>query len=962
MPKAKTLRSGIKREPGPVGQGGRGAPIFAPETSSGFLGFSRKVEYDYLTGLPRKASLGDAAQLARDANFPRQDSGIPMMPIEHIIGVHRRLISSVCLSLGTLNQNEFLTYVVPVIWGFADVVHLLPASQDYHHSEQGGAFRHGLEVAYHALDIFKSKQLIQTLDIPPGDFAEANKRWGFALLAGALLHDIGKPLTDVFVYPTTGQTNEKWNPATEGILEWGKRQRCDRYFVTWREGRKRHHEHDAMFFYHHLINQQTQRWFMEVTWEPFEHLRRFLKGDGWNDVIGRTISEADSRSTERDLSKRRELGQTSLRHYRPVERMLHAMRSLTRRGLWKVNESGARVYVDRKDPKYVYVVWLPAAKDIVAEVRHDNHDLIPIPQAPDDIADFLIDEGVAVRCEVEGGSHRYHIIEIPSYSALLSGNKISAASALKVERDVIFDTPPPCQPMDLVIFDRQAMDDEMRRNPSASEKDILRAGLPRKEEKPQDEEISRIIERPTPRVVDESPPSPRDESADVVPFPEVPASAEPEPAPAKQIPAQTDPVRPQARNEKPAEPKAPSKQSVADAVTKPAPAKPTVSTPAPKPETGEPVQRPSAATPAVDPSPAPAKAKPKPAAPARTTKSRRDEEQLDLPIDEPPVEDQSQPAEPQPPAEPDASPVANSGQSVEAPDSALEEVEAPPAEPEIPAELIVHKGHWLVPIPVAEDRSGLKGKTLLETLVAAKLIQEKPIVSTAGGAMVMAEGKACFALDAKDVATAITALEQLSELSPPASQSKQAPAKDARKGQPGTQKQQQPKKSRNKKQKATPPASNKNTGNKNRQDTSSPAENRESPGSRKSETVSSGAAEPTVERPPTNYGEDGDLSSGEAPTRRVPTPTAKQANDRDDRDAQNMKAAAAFAIYLKDSVGSGTVGKTDDGRITFKMADIRTFLQAHPALEVNHFQFRTYLTATAKEFSIDGVDWFYREN
>lgn len=76
-------------------------------------------------------------------------------------------------------------------------VQLIPASQAHHHTEPGGLLRHALETVDRAMKIRRGYML------PSGAsserISEQQEVWSFAVLSAVLLHDIGKPLTDVMI-------------------------------------------------------------------------------------------------------------------------------------------------------------------------------------------------------------------------------------------------------------------------------------------------------------------------------------------------------------------------------------------------------------------------------------------------------------------------------------------------------------------------------------------------------------------------------------------------------------------------------------------------------------------------------------------------------------------------------------------------------------------------------------------
>ena len=85
----------------------------------------------------------------------------------------------------------------PLLQAFAEFVQLLPASESHHHAQPGGLWIHSLEVVDAALTYRAG------IELPPGASTEVRKRlehrWTFAVLAAALLHDVGKLVSDLVV-------------------------------------------------------------------------------------------------------------------------------------------------------------------------------------------------------------------------------------------------------------------------------------------------------------------------------------------------------------------------------------------------------------------------------------------------------------------------------------------------------------------------------------------------------------------------------------------------------------------------------------------------------------------------------------------------------------------------------------------------------------------------------------------
>ncbi|MDE8035214.1 TraI domain-containing protein [Actinobacillus equuli subsp. equuli] len=95
------------------------------------------------------------------------------------------------------------------IENYAEIVQLLPASESHHHSHIGGMLDHGLEV------IAFSAKLRQSYVLPPNVAPEEQSKqrdaWTAAAIYIALVHDIGKVITDVEIILKDGSRWFAWN-------------------------------------------------------------------------------------------------------------------------------------------------------------------------------------------------------------------------------------------------------------------------------------------------------------------------------------------------------------------------------------------------------------------------------------------------------------------------------------------------------------------------------------------------------------------------------------------------------------------------------------------------------------------------------------------------------------------------------------------------------------------------------
>ncbi|MFB8832039.1 MobH family relaxase [Azotobacter sp. CWF10] len=169
-----------------------------------------------------------------------------------------KLIDRIAGSIG-LPKDEYQRYVEPILINFAELAHLLPASENHHHAGPGGLLRHSLEVANLTLDgcLTTAFDTAET----PARRSTRRWRWNVAGVAAALLHDAGKALTDLRATDFEGKL--EWNPGRETLHQWAGRHKLDRYFLHWNAQRHEKHIQVSVALAHKLIPDETVAWLME---------------------------------------------------------------------------------------------------------------------------------------------------------------------------------------------------------------------------------------------------------------------------------------------------------------------------------------------------------------------------------------------------------------------------------------------------------------------------------------------------------------------------------------------------------------------------------------------------------------------------------------------------------------------------------------------------------------------------
>ncbi|MEY5676720.1 TraI domain-containing protein, partial [Salmonella enterica subsp. enterica serovar Corvallis] len=104
-------------------------------------------------------------------------------------------------------------WLIP-IHRFAELAQLFPASENHHHAHAGGLLDHSLEAACYAARL--RQNYLFPSDAAPEDQAAQSERWTTVIIYAALLHDLGKLITDIEVENISGKHWFPWHgPLTQ---------------------------------------------------------------------------------------------------------------------------------------------------------------------------------------------------------------------------------------------------------------------------------------------------------------------------------------------------------------------------------------------------------------------------------------------------------------------------------------------------------------------------------------------------------------------------------------------------------------------------------------------------------------------------------------------------------------------------------------------------------------------------
>ncbi len=133
---------------------------------------------------------------------------VPQTGAELLDTRYRQQVVKTLWDLTSLTRPVFTEYLQRPLERYAELVQLLPASENHHHAYAGGMLDHALEVVSYALRMRRQHLL------PPGATPEeqssTGELWTIAVAYAALLHDIAKILVDLDVHLQDGRLWRLW--------------------------------------------------------------------------------------------------------------------------------------------------------------------------------------------------------------------------------------------------------------------------------------------------------------------------------------------------------------------------------------------------------------------------------------------------------------------------------------------------------------------------------------------------------------------------------------------------------------------------------------------------------------------------------------------------------------------------------------------------------------------------------
>ena len=285
---------------------------------------------------------------------------------------HQVLIDKI-LQKSQAPKAHFDSYYLYSIKKMAKLVQSLPASQSHHHSRRGGFLLHNLEVIDGALN--RRNTILLPLGSTPEDQSRKKDVWSFGVFVAAIMHDMGKLLSDVEVVLLGWRYNEmgRWSPFV-GDMTISKKAKYYQYHYNNKRQYSQHPLNTSILLTQ-IVHPVALDWLKQ---EPELWAMLLMSISGRNlegGVVSEIIKHADSLSVSASLKNpNQESAETGLAPKSLAEKLLDTLRYLTLETNPKINEKGAGIYTTSTD---VYYVSKRMLDDIKTQLRKDGQGGIP---------------------------------------------------------------------------------------------------------------------------------------------------------------------------------------------------------------------------------------------------------------------------------------------------------------------------------------------------------------------------------------------------------------------------------------------------------------------------------------------------------------------------------------------------------------------------------------------------------
>ena len=351
--------------------------------------------------------------------YPRQIKGIPVFSVDSIYDHYSDKIKEIINASGIgdhrINDSghkvldELFTSVIK---RYVEYVHMLPASENHHHSTPGGLLVHSLEASRFA------QRHSKEIKPPSMGMIDLDRKslpvYRYAAWLAALMHDAGKVLCDIVVDAVDIErdgTNVKvsnsnpipsWQPQKESLISWAKRFNVATYSVTYLKNRMHNkHNSDAAQLLQPVIGAgSVLTYLLSSPADVHSQLVRVLSGyDNGKDYIAAAVRKGDMLSTSRNVATLANSHYISEQQTSTPTRVFRAMKMA--KGNWEYNRPNAHVWVIGGE---VYFKYQKTFYSIINTAK--KNDLV-IPHEISTIITIMEDNGIIEKFDNEHKSIKF---------------------------------------------------------------------------------------------------------------------------------------------------------------------------------------------------------------------------------------------------------------------------------------------------------------------------------------------------------------------------------------------------------------------------------------------------------------------------------------------------------------------------------------------------------------------------
>lgn len=335
---------------------------------------------------------------------------VPLCPLAEVLAPCSADLKDLRLASG-MKKEAIAEFIAAPIERVAEQVHLVPATRD-HHSELGGMIRLCVRSALNALRVAESRMFAG--DRPAEQRRVLERRWVYAAFLAGLCYPVGRTLVEQSVRSMDGAM--QWNPVTEGLVDWARRNGLQEYRLGWDVVTP---EHDYAIFSLVMALRTLPAGCMRYVGEGGRDILNFmLRAIGeqhhqGEHVLFDVVERAYAGAVEKDLSKVRQGWRDTGAHGVAVEHyLIDAVRTLLRTK-WRINAVDEPAW---NTDQGAFLDLRRCVKDVVAHLRESR--VYGVPEDPRTVAEILVERGLAEPYEAQGHQSPYWPIQILDEPAL----------------------------------------------------------------------------------------------------------------------------------------------------------------------------------------------------------------------------------------------------------------------------------------------------------------------------------------------------------------------------------------------------------------------------------------------------------------------------------------------------------------------------------------------------------------